>query len=987
MQLLLSILDVSPSHVSTAHPSYALVRSESAPLNVWDDSFASNLADLPADDSFPPHRVTFAPVSSSRYDHFSSSPTDSAQPSSGLESTDLHSTSNQTNPRQRRPPHPRTSSKPIPPRSASSIELAGIFNSGVESGISAVPAVSSSNTAARASSGNLKKTNVQSWHKSVFDMIQDDFPRTPSPMFSSLLPWRSTTTVNSESDAPRPRPSPADRRSRLASCASLDLDIDRLGTAADPASDLASTARLDDDVDHAKPPLRHHHRRSASVNWTGDLTAIPPPELSPSSSKRKAVPSAAAPSTFFPNKAADVPSGPNPPANPGPGSTVEPPKTPSPPRPHTTVQTAGRVHIPPPRSSSPLNRLGHHTSVPSVTTHPAPHMPTYNTPSHTAEPAVSNGIDDLVNPGLLNPDYDYLYDQSEGGIPSTAANVQTAPFPSQPFVGSQPHIGSSPGVMNTHPQQMANGSYANVFPGMGLFPSPFSNNSVGVTNGGVAPVYNESFRDGMAAADNLKNISLQMAAFISAQQQFYAAQVAQMAAIAGTSAFSSPASLTGNIPTTALGHPSASPPGMNLRSPWDGRDTNGGHRSMPRPRHQFENYRNGFGHVNNGKKVSSVDMGNKGRNSRGRRAQRGHEEIAVMSSHKVVDRSGLVGSSLGNGMQESSHMRSPLLEDFRATSLSIGRGIGSVGDMGIGGAFGGNSSSAMPNAREWQLSEITNHVVEFATDQHGSRFIQQKLESASEEDKEAVLGQALTDAQRLMTDVFGNYVVQKLLDHGGNKAISAIAQELEGRMLSLSLHMYGCRVVQKALEVLESSYRAALVKELDGHVLKCIRDQNGNHVIQKCVELVESDSVQFIVNAVHGQSVSLAGHSYGCRVVQRILEHGAEKQKAPIMIEIMSAIADLIKDQYGNYVIQHVVEHGTEEERGVIMNLVRGEVCQLSQHKFASNVVERCLQFGSLEERQVLIELLIVGEGNAHGSPLNQLVRDQFGIKGPGSKN
>lgn len=59
-----------------------------------------------------------------------------------------------------------------------------------------------------------------------------------------------------------------------------------------------------------------------------------------------------------------------------------------------------------------------------------------------------------------------------------------------------------------------------------------------------------------------------------------------------------------------------------------------------------------------------------------------------------------------------------------------------------------------------------DNVVEFATDQRGSRFVQQKLEIASAEYKASVLKQVLTDPQLSMTDVFGNCVVQKLLDHG-----------------------------------------------------------------------------------------------------------------------------------------------------------------------------------------------------------------------------
>jgi len=55
-------------------------------------------------------------------------------------------------------------------------------------------------------------------------------------------------------------------------------------------------------------------------------------------------------------------------------------------------------------------------------------------------------------------------------------------------------------------------------------------------------------------------------------------------------------------------------------------------------------------------------------------------------------------------------------------------------------------------------------MVNFASsvDQHGSRFIQQKLESCSVEDKASVFKEVLPHASKLMTDVFGNYVIQKV---------------------------------------------------------------------------------------------------------------------------------------------------------------------------------------------------------------------------------
>jgi hypothetical protein len=49
-----------------------------------------------------------------------------------------------------------------------------------------------------------------------------------------------------------------------------------------------------------------------------------------------------------------------------------------------------------------------------------------------------------------------------------------------------------------------------------------------------------------------------------------------------------------------------------------------------------------------------------------------------------------------------------------------------------------------------------------SADQYGSRFIQQKLETATIEEKNMVYQEIMPQALALMTDVFGNYVVQKV---------------------------------------------------------------------------------------------------------------------------------------------------------------------------------------------------------------------------------
>ncbi|KAI9492837.1 armadillo-type protein [Zychaea mexicana] len=279
--------------------------------------------------------------------------------------------------------------------------------------------------------------------------------------------------------------------------------------------------------------------------------------------------------------------------------------------------------------------------------------------------------------------------------------------------------------------------------------------------------------------------------------------------------------------------------------------------------------------------------------------------------------------------------------------------------------------------KKYELKDITDHIVEFSGDQHGSRFIQQKLETANSDEKQMVFEEVLQNALQLMTDVFGNYVLQKFFEHGNQAQKTILAKQMEGHIVSLSLQMYGCRVVQKALEHVLTDQQARLVGELDGCVLKCIKDQNGNHVIQKAIERVPAKHIQFIIDAFHDQVYNLATHPYGCRVIQRMFEHCTEVQTDPLLDELHRCTHQLVQDQYGNYVIQHVLERGRPADKSVIIDKIRGQVLQLSKHKFASNVVEKCVDYGSKKERQELIEEVL--QTRSDGScPLVIMMKDQY---------
>ncbi|OAA66005.1 pumilio family mRNA-binding protein [Niveomyces insectorum RCEF 264] len=280
--------------------------------------------------------------------------------------------------------------------------------------------------------------------------------------------------------------------------------------------------------------------------------------------------------------------------------------------------------------------------------------------------------------------------------------------------------------------------------------------------------------------------------------------------------------------------------------------------------------------------------------------------------------------------------------------------------------------------RRYELKDIYCHIVEFSGDQHGSRFIQSKLETANSDEKEHVFREISANTLVLMKDVFGNYVVQKFFEHGNQVQKKYLAEQMKGKMVDLSTQTYACRVVQKALQHILVDQQVLLAGELEADVIRVVKDQNGNHVIQKIIELVPREHIGFVMDAFRGRVRELSSHNFGCRVVQRMLEYGSDDDKAAILLELHENTRDLIMDQFGNYVAQHVIQFGEPDDRARMIRKVLDELVPMSRHKFASNVVEKCIEHGSATDRlRIREELDKVG---SDGVPvLQHLIKDQYG--------
>mmetsp|Transcript_28791 Transcript_28791/g.51235 ORF Transcript_28791/g.51235 Transcript_28791/m.51235 type:complete len:454 (+) Transcript_28791:4314-5675(+) len=242
-----------------------------------------------------------------------------------------------------------------------------------------------------------------------------------------------------------------------------------------------------------------------------------------------------------------------------------------------------------------------------------------------------------------------------------------------------------------------------------------------------------------------------------------------------------------------------------------------------------------------------------------------------------------------------------------------------------------------------ELLLLKGRMHDYACDQAGSRHLQQKLETGSDEDKHFICEELMSSALLIANNVFGNYVVQKVFEFGSRDFKRLYADTLVGKVVSLSMQMYGCRVVQKALEFVTLEQRRLLAGELRGNVERCVEDQNGNHVIQKCIEFLPYEYCTFIIEPFRTKPVQWALHKYGCRVMQRIVENCPRQELREVLETLTSNALSISKEPYGNYVIQHIFDKGNFQDKEDLIRVFRGKVKDLSKHKFSSNVIEKAL--------------------------------------------
>lgn len=268
-------------------------------------------------------------------------------------------------------------------------------------------------------------------------------------------------------------------------------------------------------------------------------------------------------------------------------------------------------------------------------------------------------------------------------------------------------------------------------------------------------------------------------------------------------------------------------------------------------------------------------------------------------------------------------------------------------------------------------------------DQQASIFLQQKLKTASPQQKDGIINAAINRSFDLMINRFGNFLIQRCFEYGTASQVVDLATDMQNKVCQLSTDPFGCHVIQKAIDCVNLEIKAMIIEEMLACVKETVIHRYACHVWQKLFELQnESTPPDFMTRLnqrLKGFWVVIAQGETGSLVVQNIFENCCEKDKLPCVLEVVANLDTIIRGQWGNWVIQHMVEHAAEPYRQIVIDKVIEMSPIYSIDQFASKAVEKMLKMGNSVIIQAFLDKVTVWSPNRTRIPLVDIASDANG--------
>ncbi|OIW20672.1 hypothetical protein TanjilG_19737 [Lupinus angustifolius] len=259
-----------------------------------------------------------------------------------------------------------------------------------------------------------------------------------------------------------------------------------------------------------------------------------------------------------------------------------------------------------------------------------------------------------------------------------------------------------------------------------------------------------------------------------------------------------------------------------------------------------------------------------------------------------------------------------------------------------------------PGQRRELANRLAGQILPLSLQMYGCRVIQKALEVIELEQKAQLVRELDGNVMRCVRDQNGNHVIQKCIESIPTKQIGFIISAFRGQVSNLSMHPYGCRVIQRVLEHCTDEVQCQfIVDEILESVCSLAQDQYGNYVTQHVLERGNHQERSQIISKLSGHVVQLSQHKFASNVVEKCLEYGDANERELLIAEIVGQdeqndnLLIMMKDQFANYVVQKVFDMCSENQRAKLLSCIRIHAHALKKYTYGKHIVSRLeQQFG-----------------------------------------
>lgn len=278
------------------------------------------------------------------------------------------------------------------------------------------------------------------------------------------------------------------------------------------------------------------------------------------------------------------------------------------------------------------------------------------------------------------------------------------------------------------------------------------------------------------------------------------------------------------------------------------------------------------------------------------------------------------------------------------------------------------------NYSDETLGELSVYLVK---EQHGCRFIQDKVKKDSFFANNYLFPNLLKEICEIICDPFGNYLFQILFDVLTPQNLSIVISSIKNDMNKICSSSYGTRVIQKLIEIIEKNdellnqFNGLLTNQL---IISIAQNVHGNHIIKKYISDVPYPKNQVIFDAIQFNFISIANTKHGCCIIQKCLKEANAIQRESLIALIQKNLFSIISDQYGNYIFQYLISFESQQTKLDTVKLILPKLISISKHKYSSNAIEKCF-----ENADECIQTMILNQILEKEVSIDDLLLDPFG--------